>query len=343
MIDVRSDTVTKPTPAMRHAMANAEVGDDVYGDDPTVNALQRRAAELLGKEAALFVPSGTMGNQVAIACHTSPGNEVICESRSHILDYEMAAMAVLSGVIPRAVPGRDGGRLAWEDVRAAVREVSVNNSRTGLIALENSHNMAGGTVLSLDASREIAAGAHEMGLPVHLDGARVFNAALALGVPVAEVVEPFDSVMFCLSKGLSAPVGSMVVGSHAFIERAWLARKTFGGGMRQVGVLAAAGLVALEEMTERLVEDHENARALARAVSDAPGVSIDPETVQTNIVIVDLDDRAPTSAEVIARLEDRGVLAITVGPRRVRFVTHHDVSREECLEAAAIVNDVLML
>lgn len=341
MIDLRSDTVTKPTPAMRHAMANAEVGDDVYGEDPTVNALQQRAAQVLGKEAALFVPSGTMGNQIAIACHTVPGNEVICESHSHIIDYEMSAMAIVSGVIPRTVPGRDGGRLTWEDVRTAVRSHTDYNARTGLVALENSHNMGGGTVLSLEASREIALGAREMGLPVHLDGARVFNAALALGVPVSEVVEPFDSVMFCLSKGLAAPVGSLVVGTREFIERALDVRRVLGGAMRQVGILAAAGLVALEEMTGRLAEDHANAREIARLVSQLPGVLLDPESVQTNIVIFDLDERAPSGAELTALMEAKGVLASAYGPRRVRLVTHKDVSRDECLEAASIVNDVL--
>ena len=326
---------------MREAMAAAEVGDDVYVEDPTVNELQRRAAEMLGKEAAIFVPSGTMGNQIAIALHTKRGDEVICEARSHILDWEMGAMAALSGVIPRAVPGRDGGRLAWEDVRAAIRKKTLHNARTGLVALENSHNMAGGTVLPIETAREIAAGAREHGLPVHLDGARVFNAAVALGRPVAEVVEPFDTVMFCLSKGLAAPVGSLLVGSKELIERAWLVRKMFGGGMRQVGVLAAAGLVALERMTARLAEDHANARLIAEGVVGVDGVAIDPETVQTNIVIFDLEPPAIDADELSRQLKARGVLANSVAPRRFRMVTHPDVTRDECAAAVEAVREVM--
>jgi threonine aldolase len=341
MIDLRSDTVTRPTADMRAAMAAAEVGDDVYAEDPTVNALQRRAADLLGKEAALFVPSGTMGNQIAIACHTKRGDEVICEARSHVLDYEMGAMAALSGVIPRAVAGREGGRLAWEDVRAAIRPHTRYNSGTGLVALENTHNMAGGTVLSVEAAREICDGARAEGLPTHLDGARVFNAAAALGTTVAEIAAPFDTVMFCLSKALAAPVGSVLAGPAELVERAWLVRKMFGGGMRQAGVLAAAGLVALDRMVERLADDHANARRIAEGVAELPGVSIDPEAVQTNIVIFDLHERAPSAAELSAMLATRGVLANPVGPRRLRMVTHCDVSQDECLAAVAATGDAL--
>jgi threonine aldolase len=342
MIDLRSDTVTRPTQAMRDAMARAEVGDDVYGEDPTVNALQRRAAELLGKEAALFVPSGTMGNQIAVACHAQRGREVVCEARSHVFNYEMGAMAALSGVLARPVVGRDNGRLAWEDVRAAIRPQTTYHSATGLVALENTHNMAGGSVLSIDAMREIADGVHEMGLPVHLDGARVFNAAVALGRPVADLVEPFDTVMFCLSKGLAAPVGSLLAGTAELVERAWLVRKMYGGGMRQAGVLAAAGLVALEEMTERLADDHANARALAEGLAALPTVAIDPETVQTNIVIFDLDELAPPAAELSARLRARGVLANPVAPRQLRMVTHNDVSRDDCLAAVEATREALL-
>jgi threonine aldolase len=341
MIDLRSDTVTRPTAAMREAMASAEVGDDVYGEDPTVNELQRRAAELLGKEAALFVPSGTMGNQIAIACHAPRGSEVICEARSHVLDYEMGAMAAIAGVIPRAVAGRDGGRLAWEDVRGAIRPFTSYNSGTGLVTVENTHNMAGGTVLPLDAAREVCECARERGLATHLDGARVFNAAAALGVTAAEVAAPFDTVMFCLSKGLAAPVGSLLAGPASLVEEAWIVRKRLGGGMRQAGVLAAAGLVALERMVGRLAEDHANARVLAGGVAALPGVAADPETVQTNIVIFDLDERAPDAAELSARLRDRGVLANPVGPRRMRMVTHCDVSRDDCATAVEATADAL--
>lgn len=327
---------------MREAMAKAEVGDDVYSEDPTVNALQRRAADLLGKEAALFVPSGTMGNQIAIACHTKRGAEVICEARSHVLDYEMGAMAALSGVIPRAVAGRDLGRLVWEDVRAAIRDESRYNSGTGLVALENTHNMAGGTVMSIDAMQEIAEGARERGIPVHLDGARVFNAAVALGRAVAELVEPFDTVMFCLSKGLAAPVGSLLVGPAHLIDRAWIVRKTFGGGMRQVGVLAAAGLVALDTMVERLATDHANAKLLAEGIGEHPGVTLDPETVHSNIVIFDLDELAPAAADLSDRLKVRGILANPVGPRRLRMVTHCNVTAEDCEAAVAATREALL-
>lgn len=342
MIDLRSDTVTKPTAEMREAMAAADVGDDVFGEDPTVNELQRRAAERLGKEAALFVPTGTMGNQIAIACHTKRGDEVVCESRSHILDYEMAGMSLLSGVMPRAVPGRDGGRLAWEDVRAAIRPQTTYNARTGLVALENTHNLAGGTVLPLETMREIADGAHDLGLPVHLDGARVFNAAAALGCDVAEVVAPVDSVMFCLSKGLAAPVGSMVAGTREFVEKAWLVRKTFGGGMRQVGVLAAAGIVALEKMSSRLADDHANARALATALAGIPGIVLDPESVQTNIVIFELEEGVRDAPSLVAAIREEGILAIAFGGRKIRLVTHNDVSRADCLAAADAIGAAVL-
>lgn len=341
MIDLRSDTVTRPTPAMRAAMAAADVGDDVFGEDPTVNELQRRAAERLGKEAALFVPSGTMGNQIAIACHTSPGDEVVCEARSHVMDYEMAGMARLSGVMPRPVPGRDGGRLAWEDVRAAIRPRTTYNAGTGLVAIENSHNLAGGTVLPLDTMREIADGARGVGLPVHLDGARIFNAALALGCDASDVAAPADSVMFCLSKGLGAPVGSILAGTQAFIDRAWIVRKTFGGGMRQVGILAAAGLVALDTMTQRLGEDHANARAVAIALAAIPGVILDPESVQTNIVIFELEEAAIDAPAVVEGLNARGVLAIAFSQRKIRLVTHNDVSRSDCETAVGAIREIL--
>ena len=251
VIDLRSDTVTKPTAAMRAAMAAAEVGDDVYGEDPTVNRLEQRAAELFGREASIFVPTGTMGNQIAIRLHTQHGQEVICEAKSHILDWEMAMVSAFSGCVPRTVEG-DRGVLLWESIRRAIAPKIYYRAPTGLIALENTHNMAGGTVTSLEVFEEIWEGAREAKLPVHLDGARVFNAATALEVDVATLTRGFDTVMFCLSKGLGAPVGSMLVGSREVIERARVFRKSLGGGMRQAGVLAAAGLIALEEMPKRL-------------------------------------------------------------------------------------------
>jgi len=328
MIDLRSDTVTKPTAEMREAMAAAEVGDDVYAEDPTVNALQRRAAELLGKEAAIFVPSGTMGNQLAIACHTTRGSEVVCEARSHVFNYEMGAMAAISGVIPRPVVGRDSGRLSWEDVRAALRQQTSHFSGTGLVALENTHNMAGGSVLSPEAAREICANARERGLPTHLDGARIFNAAAASGRTASELAEPFDTVMFCLSKGLGAPVGSLLCGPAALVERAWIVRKMLGGGMRQVGVLAAAGLVALDTMVDRLAEDHEHAKRLARGLAALPRLRLDPEKVQTNIVIFHVD-RDGGSAELAAGCLARKVKIHQIGPSAIRCVTHKDVDGED--------------
>src|SRR5215210_277040 len=311
MIDLRSDTVTKPTPAMRRAMAEAEVGDDVYGEDPTVNRLQERAAEIFGKEAALFVPTGSMGNQIAVKLHTRPGMEVVIEERGHILNYEMAAMAAISGTLARPVKSSDGsGILNWEDIEGALHtHTAYYVAPTALVALENSHNLAGGSLLSRARTEEIAERAHGLGLPVHLDGARIFNAAVALGETVAALARPVDSVMFCLSKGLGAPVGSMLLGPKDFIAEARRWRKLLGGGMRQAGVLAAAALIALEETPARLHEDQRNARRLAEGLSELPGVRIDPERVQTNIIIFDVSGTGQTADEICARLQERGVLA----------------------------------
>lgn len=335
IVDLRSDTVTRPTPAMREAMAGAEVGDDVYGEDPTVNRLEREAAEVFGKEAALFVPTGTMGNQIAIRLHTQHGQEVICESRAHVLDWEMATMAAFSGCVPRTVVA-ERGILTWELVRQAIGPKMYYRAQTGLVCIENTHNMAGGTVTPLAMLREIWAGAREAGLPVHLDGARIFNAAAALGVGVAELSSGFDTVMFCLSKGLGAPVGSMLVGSMAAMERARGFRKALGGGMRQAGVLAAAGLIALHDMPGRLHEDHSNARLLAEAVAAQPGAEIDLAAVQTNIVIFTLRNGCD-AASFVAALKQKGVLASAIGSHAVRFVTHYDVDRAACERAASIV------
>ena len=330
MIDLRSDTVTKPTPAMRRAMMDAEVGDDVYGEDPTVNRLQERAAEMFEKEAALFVPTGSMGNQIAIKLHTRPGTEVVIEERGHIFNYEMAAMAAVSGTLARPVRSRDGtGILNWEEIEPVLRVGGPYYvAPTGLITLENSHNFAGGRVYTSARTREICERAHAAGLPVHLDGARIFNASAALNESVAELARAADSVMFCLSKGLGAPVGSLLLGSRAFIAEARSWRKVMGGGMRQVGVLAAAALVALEESPPRLSEDHANARRLAEGVARIDGVRIDPESVVTNIVLFDITATGKTSAEICARLKERNVLAIAFGPE-VRMVTHYDVSRAD--------------
>jgi threonine aldolase len=341
MIDLRSDTVTRPTAAMREAMASAEVGDDVYGEDPTVNRLEREAAEVFRREAAIFVPTGTMGNQIAIRLHTQHGQEVICEARSHVLDWEMAMMAAFSGCQARTVAG-ERGVLRWSDIQPAIGAKIYYRARTGLISLENTHNMAGGTVTPLAVLEEIWAGAREAGLPVHLDGARVFNAAVALGVDVATLTCGFDTVMFCLSKGLGAPVGSMLVGSREAIDQARIYRKALGGGMRQAGVLAAAGLIALRKMPKRLGEDHANARVLAKAVAALPeAAEIDFDAVETNIVIFTL--RRGDAAEFVAALKQRGVLASAIGPRSVRFVTHYDVDRAACERAAEVIVKLLLL
>ena len=342
MIDLRSDTVTKPTPAMRRAMAEADVGDDVYGEDPTVNRLQERAAEIFEKEAALFVPTGSMGNQIAIKLHTRPGTEVVIEERGHIFNFEMAAMSAISGALARPVRSSDGsGILAWNEIEAAIHVGGAYYvAPTALIALENSHNLAGGTLLSRARTEEIAERAHTLRLPVHLDGARIFNAAAALRESVADLARPVDSVMFCLSKGLGAPVGSMLLGSRDFIAEARRWRKLLGGGMRQAGVLAAAALVALEETPVRLQEDHLNARRLAEGLAELPGVRIDPEKVATNIIIFDVSGTGRTADEICARLQERGVLASGFG-QSIRMVTHYDVSTEDIETALREIRVIL--
>jgi threonine aldolase len=341
IIDLRSDTVTKPTPTMRRAMAEAEVGDDVYLEDPSVNRLQERAAEILEKEAALFVPSGTMGNQICVRLGARPGTEIVVEARSHIFNYEMGAAAAFSGVTIRPVAGEDG-LLTWDSISGAIHHDSPYHvTPTSLIALENSHNMAGGSVMPLGVSREICERAHAIGLHVHLDGARIFNAAIALNTTAAEIARPFDSVMFCLSKGLGAPVGSMIAGSKDFIRHAVSVRKMLGGGMRQAGVLAAAGLVALEDSLKVLIEDHAKARRLAEGLAELRGVKIDPERAQTNIVIFDIAATEITTARFSAELKSRGVLANGVNAREMRMVTHYDVSREQIERTLQIVREIL--
>ncbi|MGB7952303.1 MAG: GntG family PLP-dependent aldolase [Candidatus Binatia bacterium] len=340
IIDLRSDTVTKPSPAMRRAMADAEVGDDVYLEDPTVNRLQARAAEIFGREAGLFVASGSMGNLTCIMAQTSRGQEVICEAAGHIYNYEMGSMAALAGVLPRLVAGTEG-ILTWERIVPAIREKVYYRPQTSLISLENSHNMAGGTVYPTEIAEEICDRAHEAGIAVHLDGARIFNAAVYLKQDVAAMTKKFDSVQFCLSKGLGAPVGSMIIGSKDFVERCRVIRKMLGGGMRQAGVIAAAGLVALEEGPKELSADHDNAQILAQGLVRIPGVQIDPKKVQTNIVIFDIGKTAMTSSQFVDQLEKRHVLTGAVDPNRVRLVTHKDVSRSDCERAVAVIGEVL--
>jgi len=337
IIDLRSDTVTRPTPAMRAAMAAAEVGDDVYGEDPTVNRLEARAAAIFGRDAALFVPTGTMGNQIAVRMHTEHGQEVICESRGHLMDWEMAMVSAFSGCQLRTVYA-DRGILTWPLIQKALPPSHYDRPRTGLISLENTHNLAGGTVMPLEVTEEIWAGAADAGLPVHLDGARIFNAATALATPVDQLTSGFSSVMFCLSKGLCAPVGSMLVSSRKKIERARSFRKALGGGMRQAGILAAAGLIALNEMTGRLQQDHDNARLLADALAQLPQVELDPVRVQTNILIFALRNQGDAAA-LVSALARRGVRAGNVGPHSVRLVTHHDVDRGACERAAVILGE----
>ena len=338
-IDLRSDTVTQPTPAMRQAMAEAEVGDDVYGEDPTINRLEQRAAEIFSKEAAIFVPTGSMGNQIAIRLHTQHGQEVICEARGHILDWEMAMVSAFSGCQIRAVPA-ERGILTWAHIRPAIASKIYYRAQTGLISMENSHNMAGGTVTPLAVMEEVWEEAGKLGLPVHLDGARVFNAAAALDIPVDRLTRGFATVSVCLSKGLCAPVGSILIGSREHIEKARSFRKALGGGMRQAGILAAAGLIALEEMPGRLPVDHANARYLAEALAGLPGIEIDLDSVQTNIVIFTLANKGDATA-LVAALKAKGLLCGTVGEHSVRFVTHRDVDRTACEAAIEALEAVL--
>jgi threonine aldolase len=339
-IDLRSDTVTKPSPEMRRAMAEAEVGDDVFIEDPTINKLQERAAAIFGREAGLFVPSGSMGNLTCILAQTRPGQEVICEESGHVYNYEMASMSAIAGVLPRVVTGEDG-ILSWETVSKAIRPKIYYRPQTALVSLENTHNMAGGTVYATKVAEEICDKAHDAGVRVHLDGARIFNAATYLGEDVAQMTRKFDSVQFCLSKGLGAPVGSMIVGTREFIERCRSIRKMLGGGMRQAGVLAAAGLIALEKGSKRLRIDHDNAKFLANELASIPGVTLDPTKVHTNIVIFDLKKSRWSSANFLLDLAKRNVLAIPVDSEKVRMVTHLDVDRTAVETAAVAVREVV--
>jgi threonine aldolase len=340
VVDLRSDTVTRPTAEMRRAMAEAEVGDDVYGEDPTVNRLEKRAAEIFGKEAALFVPTGCMGNLVSIKVWTHHGDEVICEERSHVNLYELASMSAIAGCMPRTARGEDG-ILTWKQIEAVVRPKIYYDSQTALVCLENTHNMAGGTLYPTEQVEEICEHAHAAGLHVHLDGARIFNAATALGESVAPMTRQVDSVMFCLSKGLGAPVGSMIVGSRAFIDKARIYRKMFGGGMRQAGVLAAAGLIALEKSPARLHMDHDHARRLAEGVAQIPGLSVDAGRVRSNIVIFDCSKSGKTAVELCDALREHGIWALDTAPYSVRFVTHCDVDRAGIERALAVLGEVV--
>jgi threonine aldolase len=337
MIDLRSDTVTRPTAAMRKAMAEAEVGDDVYGEDPTVNRLETRAAEIAGKAAAMFVPSGTMGNTIAIKLLTQHGEEVICDSRAHLFDWELSMLAWFSGCQIRSAEAPDG-ILTWDRIRPILKPGSPHSSRTGAIEIENTHNMAGGRVYPQEIVDDICDRAHEAGVPVHMDGARVFNASTAAGRPVREIAAKVDTVMFCLSKALGAPVGSILAGPAHLIEQGRLYRKRLGGGMRQAGVLAAAGLIALEESPKCLGVDHANAQLIAQRLRRIAGVTVRP--VETNIVIFDLPEHCSPAA-VSAALKARGILMNPVNNQFMRAVTHYDVSRAQCVEAVDAITEIL--
>jgi threonine aldolase len=338
-IDLRSDTVTKPTAAMRRTMAEAEVGDDVYGEDPTVVALERKTAELLGKEAALFVPSGTMANQIAIGIHTSPGDEILCSGTAHVYVWEGGGIARLSGVTTRTV-GFHGGLVTRASLEGKIRPDDGHYVRTRLVALENTHNRAGGRVHPLEDVSAISAWARSNGLAIHLDGARLMNAVVASGVSASEWARHFDTVAICFSKGLGAPVGSAIAGPRDLIKKAHRLRKVFGGGMRQAGVIAAAAIHALENHVDRLAEDHANAQLLASAVEETEGLSLESGPVETNLVWIEVDPSFATAAEVVARLKSQGILVSALGPQVVRACTHLDVSREGCQKAAGAIRDL---
>jgi threonine aldolase len=323
-IDLRSDTVTKPTPEMREAMAEAEVGDDVYGDDPTVRRLEELAAEMLAKESALFVPSGTMGNLIALLVHCQRGHEVIVGKQSHIYLNEAGGMSALGGIQPCPIQNRPDGTLMLDDILASIRTEDVHHPITRLICLENTQNICGGVPLTPDYTRQVGELARRHDLALHIDGARIFNAAAAQSVPVRELVDPADSVMFCLSKGLAAPVGSMLVGTSKFIRRARHLRKMLGGGMRQVGVLAAAGIISLELMTKRLNEDHARAKRLADGLRQVPGLVVDQNSPYTNMVYLNLSDDVQIDTQrVTQKMRDFGVLVDPENVRRFRLVTHY--------------------
>lgn len=326
---------------MRSAMAAAEVGDDVYGEDPTVNRLQERAAELFEKEAALFVASGTMGNQIAVKVHTRPGDEVVIEERTHIYNYELGMAGILSGVTFRTVRSMDpSGHLTWNEISNACRQGDDHSAPTTLVCLENTHNFGGGSVMNADQCRDICENAQDLGTSVHIDGARIFNAAVAARSSVAELTRYADSVQLCLSKGLGAPVGSILVGSRRFIEEARLWRKRMGGGMRQAGIIAAAGLIALEESPKRLPEDHQNAKDLANGIAGLSGTTLDPERVVTNIVIFDVAETGIAPAVICDGLRSQGVLASGFNTS-IRMVTHRDVSAEDIGKAVRALEQVL--
>ncbi|ACB84140.1 low-specificity L-threonine aldolase [Natranaerobius thermophilus] len=338
-IDLRSDTVTQPTEKMRTAMSEAAVGDDVYEEDPTILELEEKSARIFNKEKGLFFPTGTMANQAAILAHTNPGEEIIIEKDMHIYLYEVGGLAFLSGVQSRQLPG-NLGQLDPQEVEAAIRPSNIHFPRTSLICLENTHNVHGGTVISKRDIDKIAEVAHQYKLPLHLDGARIFNAATYLQTTVAELTSSCDTLMFCLSKGLSAPAGSMLVGDENFINRARKCRKLLGGGMRQAGILAAAGIVALEEMTNRLQEDHENALLLAKNLAEIPWIEIDVDRVETNIIRFNLDTSHFSAVEFENKLREANIKVNVSGDGGVRMVTHKDVTRDQVEHVVSVLKSL---
>ena len=336
-IDFRSDTVTKPSPGMRQAIANAEVGDDVFGDDPTVIRLEAKVAQMFGKGASLFVPSGTMGNQVSLRAISEPGWELLCERDCHVVNYEASGPAIHSQLLVNMIT-TERGVLTAEQIESAIRPPNIHHPITKIVTIENTHNRHGGTIFPLDEILRIRHVADKHNLLMHLDGARIWNAHVATGIPLQDWAEPFDSISACLSKGLGAPVGSMIVGSREFITKARRIRKLFGGGMRQVGILAAAGLYAIENNISRLSEDHKNARILAEGLNLVKGFRVDLSRVETNIVIVDIADTQISPDQSAAILREHGILTVPFGRTRLRFVTHLDVSPDDCLKALDIIS-----
>ena len=337
-IDLRSDTITKPTPAMRDAMSRAAVGDDVFGDDPTVIELERRTAEILGKETAVYMPSGTMTNQVAIRCHTEPGDEILCDANAHSYLYECGGPAALSGATCRLLAGVRGIFTA-QDVVAALRPANVHYPRTRLVCIENTHNRGGGSIWPLGQIGEVAQVAREANLKMHLDGARLWNASVASGAPERKYAEHFDSVSVCFSKGLGAPVGSALAGGAEFIDKARRFRKMFGGGMRQAGIIAAGALYALDHHRERLAEDHANAKRLTEGISKLPGIDLDPALVETNIVILRV--MSMPSEKLAAKLKGEGVLILAIEPDKIRAVTNLMATEQDIDEAVRVFKMVL--
>jgi threonine aldolase len=343
IVDLRSDTLTQPTDAMRRAMAEAQVGDDVFGEDPTINRLEEMAAERLGKEAALFVTSGTMGNLVSQLAHCGRGDEIILGSLSHSFFFEQGGSAAVGSIHPRTVPNQPDGKLALEDIEASIRGDNVHFPISRLIILENTHNLCNGCPLDIDYMNAVEkiAGRHK--LKIHVDGARFFNAAVALNVNPKDLAQKADSISFCLSKGLAAPVGSVICGTQDFIDKARRARKVVGGGMRQAGVLAAAGIVALSEMVDRLADDHANAKKLAMGLAEMPGISIDPDQIPTNIVFFEVNREDMTPAEFVQRIDTEGIrmLAVPAGPNIVRAVTHYHITTEDIDQALSVISKVM--